>query len=81
MAIDVETVRKVANLAQIREPDARLEALAGELSGILKWIEQLDEVTRHLAGTVAHEGFVRVSHAAVVENERGILVALLVAVF
>jgi aspartyl/glutamyl-tRNA(Asn/Gln) amidotransferase C subunit len=44
MAIDVDTVRKVANLAQIREPDARLEALAGELSGILKWIEQLDEV-------------------------------------
>jgi aspartyl-tRNA(Asn)/glutamyl-tRNA(Gln) amidotransferase subunit C len=41
MAIDVDTVRKVANLAQIREPDARLESLAGELSGILQWIEQL----------------------------------------
>jgi len=44
MAIDVDTVRKVANLAQIREPDDRLEALAKELSGILQWIEQLDEV-------------------------------------
>jgi aspartyl-tRNA(Asn)/glutamyl-tRNA(Gln) amidotransferase subunit C len=44
MAIDVETVRKVANLAQIREPEARLEALAAELSGILQWIEQLGEV-------------------------------------
>jgi len=44
MAIDVETVRKVANLAQIREPEARLEALAAELSGILLWIEQLGEV-------------------------------------
>jgi aspartyl-tRNA(Asn)/glutamyl-tRNA(Gln) amidotransferase subunit C len=44
MAIDVETVRKVASLAQIREPEARLEALAGELSGILQWIEQLSEV-------------------------------------
>ena len=44
MAIDVETVRKVASLAQIREPEARLAALAGELSGILSWIEQLNEV-------------------------------------
>jgi aspartyl-tRNA(Asn)/glutamyl-tRNA(Gln) amidotransferase subunit C len=44
MAIDVDTVRKVANLAQIREPEDRLAALAGELSGILQWIEQLDEV-------------------------------------
>jgi len=44
MAIDVETVRKVANLAQIREPEARLEGLAAELSGILQWIEQLGEV-------------------------------------
>jgi aspartyl-tRNA(Asn)/glutamyl-tRNA(Gln) amidotransferase subunit C len=44
MAIDVDTVRKVANLAQIREPEERLAALAGELSGILAWIEQLNEV-------------------------------------
>ena len=44
MAIDVETVRKVANLAQIREPEERLAALASELSGILQWIEQLNEV-------------------------------------
>jgi aspartyl-tRNA(Asn)/glutamyl-tRNA(Gln) amidotransferase subunit C len=44
MAIDVDTVRKVANLAQIREPDDRLAELAGELSGILQWIEQLNEV-------------------------------------
>ena len=44
MAIDVETVRKVARLAHIREPEERLAALAGELSGILRWIEQLNEV-------------------------------------
>ena len=44
MAIDVETVRKVARLAHIREPEDRLAALAGELSGILRWIEQLNEV-------------------------------------
>jgi aspartyl-tRNA(Asn)/glutamyl-tRNA(Gln) amidotransferase subunit C len=44
MAIDVETVRKVARLAHIREPEDRLAVLAGELSGILLWIEQLNEV-------------------------------------
>lgn len=44
MAIDAATVKKVASLARIREPDDRLEALAAELSGILQWIEQLTEV-------------------------------------
>lgn len=44
MSIDTDTVRKVAALAQIREPDSRLASLAGELSAILVWIEQLKEV-------------------------------------
>ncbi len=44
MAIDAETVRKVAHLARIKTPDDRLEPLAQELNGILAWIEQLQEV-------------------------------------
>jgi aspartyl-tRNA(Asn)/glutamyl-tRNA(Gln) amidotransferase subunit C len=44
MAIDAATVRKVARLARIAEPEERLEPLAKELSGILNWIEQLNEV-------------------------------------
>ena len=44
MAIDAATVRRVAKLARIAEPEDRLEPLARELSGILQWIEQLDEV-------------------------------------
>ena len=44
MAIDKDTVRKVARLARIAEPEERLEPLAKELSGILGWIEQLNEV-------------------------------------
>ena len=44
MAIDVATVRRVARLARIREPNERLEPLAKELSGILGWIDQLNEV-------------------------------------
>jgi aspartyl-tRNA(Asn)/glutamyl-tRNA(Gln) amidotransferase subunit C len=44
MAIDAQTVRRVAHLARIAEPEERLEPLARELSGILGWIEQLNEV-------------------------------------
>ncbi len=44
MSIDKDTVRKVARLARIAEPEDRLEPLAKEISGILGWIEQLNEV-------------------------------------
>jgi len=44
MAIDAATVKKVARLARIRVEESRLAPLAAELSGILAWIEQLDEV-------------------------------------
>ena len=44
MAIDAATVRKVTRLARIAEPEDTLEKLAGELSGIMTWIEQLAEV-------------------------------------
>ena len=44
MAIDAATVRKVARLARIAEPEEKLEPLAKELSGIMNWIEQLSEV-------------------------------------
>ena len=44
MAVDTETVRKVARLARLAVPEERLSPLADELNGILKWIEQLGEV-------------------------------------
>jgi aspartyl-tRNA(Asn)/glutamyl-tRNA(Gln) amidotransferase subunit C len=44
MSVDKETVRKVAKLARLTVPEDRLEPLAGEINGILKWIEQLNEV-------------------------------------
>ena len=44
MSIDAATVKKVAHLARIKIEAARLEPLAAELSGILTWIEQLNEV-------------------------------------
>jgi aspartyl-tRNA(Asn)/glutamyl-tRNA(Gln) amidotransferase subunit C len=44
MAIDVATVRRVARLAHIRVEEDRLEPLTRELSAIMQWIEQLNEV-------------------------------------
>ncbi|TXL82179.1 Asp-tRNA(Asn)/Glu-tRNA(Gln) amidotransferase subunit GatC [Vineibacter terrae] len=44
MSIDVDTVAKIARLARLRVPDADRPQLARELSGILTWIEQLNEV-------------------------------------
>ena len=60
MAIDKETVRKVAHLARIAEPEERLEPLAQELSTILGWIEQLNEVDT--------EGLRPTSHAISLTN-------------
>ncbi len=44
MPLDKATVRTIAFLARIKVPDDDLEHLAGELSNILGWVEQLGEV-------------------------------------
>ncbi len=44
MQVDEATVRRIARLARIKITDAEAVALKGELSGILDWIKQLDEV-------------------------------------
>lgn len=44
MAIDENTVRRVAHLARIALPEERVTPMAAELNGILAWIEQLNEV-------------------------------------
>ena len=44
MAVDKATVAQIAKLARIRVPEQDLDALAGELSNILTWIEQLSEI-------------------------------------
>ncbi len=44
MSLDKTTVRNIALLARIKVPDEELDALAGELSGIIGWVEQLNEV-------------------------------------
>jgi aspartyl-tRNA(Asn)/glutamyl-tRNA(Gln) amidotransferase subunit C len=44
MSVDAATVRHIARLARIAVSDAEVEALAPELSNILGWVEQLQEV-------------------------------------
>lgn len=44
MLIDKETARRVAHLARIEVAEDQLGHLAGELSGILGFMEQLNEV-------------------------------------
>lgn len=44
MSIDEATAARVAHLARIRVREEDLPALAADLSGILNWIEQLQEV-------------------------------------
>lgn len=44
MSVDQATVKRIARLARIAVSDAEAEKLQGELSGILNWVEQLNEV-------------------------------------
>jgi len=44
MSVTKDEVRRIAHLARIAPPEHRLDALVGELNGILDWIEQLSEV-------------------------------------
>ena len=44
MSLDKDAVRKIAFLARIRVPPEALDGLAGELSNIIGWVEQLNEV-------------------------------------
>jgi aspartyl-tRNA(Asn)/glutamyl-tRNA(Gln) amidotransferase subunit C len=44
MQINEATVRKIAHLARIKVSDEEAKALESELSSILDWVEQLNEV-------------------------------------
>src|SRR5689334_20997568 len=44
MQVDEKTVRRIARLARIKITDEEAKSLEGELSGILNWVEQLDEI-------------------------------------
>lgn len=44
MQVDEATVRRIARLARIKITDQEAKGLQTEISGILQWVEQLEEV-------------------------------------
>ena len=44
MSLDKALVEKIARLARLDIPEAALEPLARDMNGILRWVEQLEEV-------------------------------------
>ena len=59
MALDRTTVARIARLARIKVKPEELDGLAGELSSILTWVEQLQQVNVEgvapMTGTVVAE--------------------------
>jgi aspartyl-tRNA(Asn)/glutamyl-tRNA(Gln) amidotransferase subunit C len=44
MQVDEATVKRIARLARIKITEDEAKGLEAEISGILNWVEQLDEV-------------------------------------
>ena len=44
MALDIAAVAKIARLARIEVSDSEKQHISVEISGILQWVEQLNEV-------------------------------------
>ncbi|MCR9194590.1 MAG: Asp-tRNA(Asn)/Glu-tRNA(Gln) amidotransferase subunit GatC, partial [Hyphomonas sp.] len=44
MSVTKDDVRKIARLSRIAVPEDKMDELAQDLSGIMGWIEQLNEV-------------------------------------
>ena len=44
MAIDTQTVKRIAFLSRLKVEDDKIEATEAEFNKILQWIEQLNEV-------------------------------------
>jgi aspartyl-tRNA(Asn)/glutamyl-tRNA(Gln) amidotransferase subunit C len=59
MSLDKATVREIARLARIDVPDQGLDAMVGDLNGILAWVEALNELdttaVEPLANVTGHD--------------------------
>ena len=72
MSVDKATVARIAHLARIGVSEAELEPLAAELSQILDWIEQLNEVDTDAVAPMAsvHDAKLRWRADAVDDGDR-----------
>ena len=59
MSLDKATVREIARLARIDVPEQGLDAMVGDLTGILAWVEALNELdtatVEPLANVTGHD--------------------------
>jgi aspartyl-tRNA(Asn)/glutamyl-tRNA(Gln) amidotransferase subunit C len=76
MEIDEETVQRIARLARIRVTDAEAKALEKELSGILDWVKQLDEVDTSAAEPMTRVTPMTLKRRADVVNDGGMAEAV-----
>ena len=44
MSVDRDTVSRIASLARLKVPEQDIEKLAAELSNIILWVDQLNEI-------------------------------------
>lgn len=44
MSIDKEAVKRLANLSRLRIPEENLDDMVGEITKIIGWVEQLQDV-------------------------------------
>ncbi len=72
MSLDKATVANIARLARLRVPESELDSLAKELSRILDWMEQLNEVDTERVPPMAHVAAMKLKRRAdkVTEGER-----------
>ena len=54
MSLSKEEVARIAHLARLQIPEERLPALAGELSGILNFVDQMNAVDTAKIEPLAH---------------------------
>lgn len=77
MSLDKATVRRIARLARIRVAPEDEDRLAGELNGILAWIEQLSTVdvtgVEPMTSVVAMDLAMREDHVTVPGDPDAIL--------
>ena len=76
MQVDEATVRRIARLARIRITDAEAKALEKELSGILDWVKQLDEVDTSAADPMTRVMPMTLKRRPDVVNDGGIADAI-----
>jgi len=77
MSLDKSAVRTIADLARIRVPEDDLDHLAGELSNILTFIEQLSAVDTDGVAPMTSVAAVGLPMRADVVNDGGIAEAVL----